>query len=75
MSVVFGELSPGVANAARLIRAEFLDMPGMRLTEWQVRRLWNLSQSDGREALDYLCETGCLARDAAGRYLLSRSED
>ncbi len=70
MSVVFSEVSPRIQNIAGLVRAEFHEMPGMCLTAWQVRRLWNLTQADCSEALAYLCETGSLVRDPAGRYLL-----
>jgi len=70
--VVFSELVPRVGNIARLIDAEFLERPGMRLTEAQARRLWNLSQQDCAEALDHLYESGRLVRDHSGRYLLRR---
>ena len=72
MSVVFSELVPRVANIARLIDAQFQEMPGMRLTEAQARRLWNLSQQDCAGALDHLREAGRLVRDHSGRYLLRR---
>jgi hypothetical protein len=72
MSVVFGERSPRVTDIVRVIRAEYDEMPGMCLTEWQIRRLWNLASTECLEALDYLCETGILVRDPAGRYLRRR---
>ena len=70
--VAFSDLVPRIGNIARLIDAEFQEMPGMRLSEAQARRLWNLSQQDCADALDHLCESGLLVRDHSGRYLLRR---
>jgi hypothetical protein len=62
--------SPGarVGEIARLINSEFDEMPGMRLTAGQVRRLWNLTDGECEQVLDHLREAGCLARDRFGRY-------
>ncbi len=56
----------------RLIEAEFDEMPGMRLTFAQVRRLWNLTEHDCSDALAHLCEMEQLRRDRSGRYLRGR---
>lgn len=69
MELTFTKLESRAADVARLIDAEFDEMPGMRLTPAQVKRLWNLSEGECQQALDYLCEVGVLARDAVGRYL------
>ena len=69
MNGTFADLAPRVLSLARLIEAEFDEMPGMRLTTPQVRRLWNLSEEDCAQALEYLCEAGGLVRDGSGRYL------
>ena len=69
MSVVFSCVSPRVAKIVRLIETEFREMPGTRLTEAQVRRLWNISTADCAAALAHLCESGSLVRDLDGRYL------
>jgi hypothetical protein len=69
MELTFTELESRAADAARLIGAEFDEMPGMRLTAAQVKRLWNLSEGECQQALDYLCVVGVLTRDAVGRYL------
>jgi hypothetical protein len=50
------------------MRAEFKEMPGMRLTEAQARRLWNLARPECDAALEHLVETGELVRDQKGRY-------
>jgi hypothetical protein len=72
MSVNFTTVSPRVGSIARRIEAEFREMPGLRLTAPQVRRLWSLSQQDTEAALDFLSETGALIRDANGSYLQPR---
>jgi hypothetical protein len=56
----------------RRVDAEFDEMPGLRLTREQARRLWNLTEHDCDEALRQLCDSGRLACDAAGRYLRQR---
>ncbi len=52
----------------RIIEAEFAEMPGMRLTETQFRRLWALPPAEYREIATALIERGVIARDATGRY-------
>lgn len=60
--------APDLGRLARLIDAEFREMPGMRLTEAQVRRLWHLSHDECGAVLEYLVHRGQLLRDASGRY-------
>ena len=74
MAVVFGALGPQVADIARLIEAEFREMPGMRLTDAQVRRLWNLSSEVCQMVLDQMCRAGQLMRDETGRYFRVQDE-
>jgi hypothetical protein len=69
MAVTFTPLGPRVGDIARLIDAEFDEMPGMRLTTAQVRRLWNLSERECQQVLHHLCEAGFLVRDRLGRYV------
>lgn len=64
-------LNPRLGKVATRICTEFHEMPGMRLTEPQVRRLWSLSARDCEEALAYLCASCQLAHDPSGCYLLS----
>ena len=59
---------------AHLIDAEFREMPGMRLTQAQIRRLWNLSQRECDEALERLRQAGDLVVDEAGRYARRRDD-
>ena len=50
------------------IRSQFSDLPGLRLTEDQVRRLCNLAKEECRAALDDMERRGELSRDPTGRY-------
>ena len=72
MAVVFGALVPQIADIVRVIDAEYEAMPGMRLTDAQIRRLWNLSDDDCELVLDQMCRAGRLVRDETGRYLRRR---
>jgi hypothetical protein len=54
-------------DVAWFIDAEFKEMPGMRLTFAQVKRLWNLSDDDCRAVLDYLVSSERLSLDDDGR--------
>jgi len=74
MALTFIDAATRLDDIARMIEAEFDEMPGMRLTYPQVRRLWNLSDRECIFVLDHLCQLGHLARDSSGRYLRSRSD-
>jgi hypothetical protein len=50
------------------VRGEYLEMPGLRLTLEQARRLWGLDSQSCRSVLGTLIENGFLARDTDGRY-------
>ena len=64
------------------IRAEYLEMPGMKLTADQLRRLCGIEPTTCKLALDALVKTGflCLRHDATyvrpteGAVSLSRSQ-
>lgn len=55
-------------DMAWVIESEFREMPGMRLTFPQVRRLWNLSADDCERVLDYLVGAGLLNQDEDDRF-------
>jgi hypothetical protein len=59
-----------IDNAAllRTIEGEFDEMPGMRLTEAQFRRLWALAPAECQHVTAQLVNSGILAREADGRY-------
>jgi hypothetical protein len=52
----------------RIIEGEFAEMPGMRLTEAQFRRLWDLAPVACRDLTAALITRGVITRDAGGRY-------
>jgi hypothetical protein len=58
-----------VDDAAELIRLEYLENPGLRLTFWQAQRLWNLSEELCDRAPRMLVQSGFLARTDEGHYL------
>jgi hypothetical protein len=61
-------------DAATLLlrmRAEFREMPGLKLTAAQATRLWHLDPRRSEELLNTLVVDGLLRRNAAGAYLLS----
>lgn len=48
------------------VKGEFLEMPGLRLTESQARRLWSLDPSLCAAVLDELVDKGFLLRTRDG---------
>jgi hypothetical protein len=58
-------------QAFNRIRAEFMEMPGMRLTPGQVERLSGVSSSVCRLVLDDLVRAGFLSLGAHGAYARS----
>ena len=53
----------------RMIRSEYLEMPGLHLTKPQVRRLWNLDEVACDALLDALVTGQFLRRTATGAYV------
>jgi hypothetical protein len=66
-------LEPRLRDVAARICTEFHEMPGGRLTQAQVSRLWNLSARDCEEALNQLCESCRLALDPSDCKVLPRT--
>jgi len=60
--------SSSLESLARIVRAEFIEMPGMRLTEAQFRRLWHLSEDLCDQLTTLLLQDGFLARDEQRRW-------
>lgn len=50
------------------IRGEYLEMPGLRLTSEQARRLWGLDETICTQLLGFLVQTNYLYRSSDGRY-------
>ncbi len=57
-----------VRELLQRVRGEFLEMPGMRLTMDQARRLWALDLRTCRSILDTLVESKFLVRSRDGKY-------
>jgi hypothetical protein len=55
----------------RLIRAEYLEIPGLTLTRTQVRRLWGLDDATCDVVLDALVESRFLKQTRNHCYLRS----
>jgi hypothetical protein len=56
-------------STLRRIRGEFLEMPGLRLTEAQARRLWALDAPTCAAMLDTLIVAGFLFRTSDGAFM------
>ena len=58
-----------VHEAVQLIQMEYQEMPDLKLTFGQARRLWNLSNELCESALTLLTGSGFLAQTADGHYV------
>ncbi len=56
-----------------VIRSEYLEMPGLRLTLAQSQHLWELDQARAAALLGVLVEREFLTRDATGIYAVSEA--
>jgi DNA-binding IclR family transcriptional regulator len=53
------------------MRAEFKEMPGLKITAAQATRLWQIDPNRSEELLNALVVDGLLRRSPDGTYLLS----
>jgi hypothetical protein len=60
--------APTLNTLVDRIRAEYIEQPGLRLTEAQASRLWRLDEPTTRHALSELMGDAFLQRSADGRY-------
>ena len=58
-----------LADWLHLIRAEYLEIPGLHLTEPQVQRLWNLDAVATQALLSALVDVKFLKRTRHGAYV------
>jgi hypothetical protein len=58
-----------LAEAVELIQAEYAEMPGLRMTSRQVRRVWSLSTEVCQEALTSLTRSGFLIENRDSSYV------
>jgi len=56
-------------NVLRRVKGEFLEMPGLRLTEAQARRLWNLDAMACQQLLTTLVADKFLFRTRDGAFM------
>jgi len=56
-------------DAIRRARGEYLEMPGLRLTEAQARRLWGLDQASCSLLLQALVDAHFLSRTRDGAFV------
>jgi hypothetical protein len=61
--------APHHDDIIRRVRGEFLEMPGLRLTEPQARRLWALEPSLCSDVLTELVDSGFLLRTRDGAFV------
>lgn len=62
-----------IADWVQLVRAEYLEIPGLHLTERQVQRLWGLDPATCASLLDALVHDGFLRRTRQARYVRSEA--
>jgi hypothetical protein len=60
----------GLQDVVRRVRGEFLEMPGLRLTPQQARRLWLLDERACEAVLGALVQSRFLARTRDGAFVL-----
>lgn len=65
-------LPPTPAPLLQRMRGEFVEMPGLCVTEPQAARLWNVEILVARSALRILVEMGVLRRTPTGHYIGAR---
>ncbi len=58
-----------IQDIVRRIRGEFLEMPGLRLTPEQARRLWRLDERACDAVLGALVDARFLARTRDGAFI------
>ena len=72
-------MNPAAARPAsdilRRVQSEFLEMPGLRLTEQQARRLWGLAPLDCYAVLSALVDAGFLFRTRDGSFMRIEQSD
>jgi hypothetical protein len=69
ISSVWTQITTGsLQNVLAHIRGEFLESPGLRLTAWQIQRLWHLAPSDCDVAVQALIDARFLREERDGTF-------
>ena len=63
--------SASVGEWLPIVRAEYLEIPGLSLTKGQVQRLWNLEPETCEALLSVLVDVKFLKRTRFGAYVLA----
>jgi hypothetical protein len=63
------DTSVGIQEVVRRIRGEFLEMPGLRLTPDQARRLWRLDETACQAILGALVDARFLSKTRDGAFV------
>lgn len=63
----------GIQEVVRRIRGEFLEMPGLRLTSDQARRLWRLDETSCVAILGALVDARFLSKTRDGAFVRDHS--
>jgi hypothetical protein len=63
------ELTRTSGDVLRRVQGEFLEMPGLRLTEAQARRLWGLDEASCGALLGALVDAQFLFRTRDGAFM------
>ena len=61
--------TPGISAILVRVQSEYLEMPGLNLTEAQARRLWGLDGNTCSVVLATLIKRGFLKRSTNGTYV------
>jgi hypothetical protein len=69
-STLMPTLQAKMTDLLRRVRAEYREMPGLRLTQRQAQRLWNLDSITCVSILDILESTRFLRRTSDESYVL-----
>jgi hypothetical protein len=64
-----------IVGYAELIRAEYRESPGLRLTKGEIERLWRLDALTSAAVLAVLVESRVLRLTAAGAYVRADAGD
>ena len=65
-----GSEQPATTEWLRLIRAEYLEIPGLCLTKAQVERFWNIDPLTAESVMGALLDVQFLRRTPRGAYVL-----
>lgn len=61
-------VSTSIRELLQRVQGEYAEMPGLRLTAEQAKRLWSLDLATCRSLLELLVESKFLSRTSDGKY-------